>query len=693
MLRSIVFGTAISCFLSGNLLFANSRFDVVYHLGNHHVLYEGRTFLPLLNSKESSIFADIRAVHQPHVSTEFNLGIAGRTYIPVQDIVFGGYYFYDRRTEVNVFTQNTLGMELLGSIFEARLNFYMPFDSKYNSVNIRKTSDMRATLNKSKIAAAEGYDFEFGFKFPVCDKALWFYWGGNEFTGEGITQKAKKVRAEFDFMNTLPNQINVNIGLEHIYSGSDETRNSTAVTFRLGIPFRKTKEIANQDYRITKPIVRDIDIVTITKNEEDNEYADISVIGNEDTQYSHVAYVKTEEELRKALEQQIQSGEKQIIVLTDNIYAIRPITIGANRKVVSNTDLKFSGSNGHSMKVDNHGDYKLFYAGEGDIWQGVVNAEPSQPTTVVHNGAQYDKVLFADNEDELISQAQQDNSLVILTNGFTTSRSLTIGAGTKILGAGTIQVKNNGNFEKKVIDNDITIVDGSGNPYRNYIASNTENNKFVGVTFDSYTTGEKALRKTEMLETTKASQSDLTTLRDKVNHAETGLDSKASQSALTTLRDKVNHADDGLDSKASQSALTTLRDKVNHADDGLDSKASQSALTTLRDKVHHADNGLDSKASQSALTTLRDKINHAETGLDSKASQSALTTLRDKVNHADDGLDSKASQSALTTLRDKVNRVETGLDSKVDQNDLGSLQNSLNELRMKVTTLAGEGRG
>jgi len=238
-----------------------------------------------------------------------------------------------------------------------------------------------------------------------------------------------------------------------------------------------------------------------------------------------------------------------------------------------------------------------------------------------------------------------------------------------------------------------------------------------------------------------ATDEELKAVTDKINHAETGLDTKASQDDLDELATVVEGLVEGensvdskieaafeaanLDQYATDTELKAVTDKINAADTGLDSKASQDDLDALETIVGDENEGLvkdvadlqgavATKAESSVVegiggrvTNLETAVNHAETGLATKASQDDLDELATVVGDENEGLvkdvadlqgavATKAESSVVegiggrvTTLENAVNHAETGLATKASQDDVDDHETRIAELEGTITGLSG----
>lgn len=226
--KSAVLGLVVVSSFSTSV-YGVARVDLMYRLGDEKISYEGRVLLPIFKKENFLLFNDIRIINTNNVSYQLDLGIAARGYLEGTNSVLGVYYSYNHQHTGLAFKQDTFGVELLGSFFEARMNVYKPLTSNY-LVLINDHIGMKTN-------AVEGKDFEFGVKFPMHteNNSLWLYWGGYNFSNNGFVDEGKNVRAKVGI--SINNGLSVVFGAEAKYS-SQATVNQS-FTVKLGMPLRK----------------------------------------------------------------------------------------------------------------------------------------------------------------------------------------------------------------------------------------------------------------------------------------------------------------------------------------------------------------------------------------------------------------------------------------------------------------------
>ena len=488
MLRSIVLGIATGlCCL--DMAFANPRVDLVYRPSSKNILYESRAFLPISSTKNSILFADIRGVSDFDTSTEFNLGIGNREYLQDSDAVIGAYYFYDRRQQTERYEQSTIGGEILSKNFEVRANFYFPFKGEYANLSVNQ-SGSQVQLNGVIKKSMGGKDAEVGFKLPISNKELWVYAGLYKFSAnsEGVeaTQsiQGKKIRAEFDFANSSPYGVTANISAEYDYNDNKDDRSSTFI-FRLGLPFGLKEQKYRQDYRMIKPIVRDVDVRIDTAII--NEEAKVKVGSIE---FNEIKQVSTESELYAAVNR-VDNNQKRLIVVNGNIFAARPLQILSNDMIIAgNEDIEFIGvTSGIARKAafnQNIRTPKLSYFGNS-IDSSKLSKLQSEKTKILYNNVEYDSIEFIKTEAELVAAAEKPNSILVLDNDISVGQAVPVKGNTIIIGKGQVVSKDsNGDTHITSFDNIRKITDISNNnwDYWSYHAGQQKDFIIDGIEFN-----------------------------------------------------------------------------------------------------------------------------------------------------------------------------------------------------------------
>lgn len=140
-------------------------------------------------------FLNTRTTIADNSQTMGSYGLGVRYLVPGQEIILGANVFYDSIESQfsNHFDQLGVGFEVLTRWFDARINWYLPDNSTYetgrssstdrsertsgafidgNEIKQRTTSDTRRTDYKRYETALEGFNLEGGFLVPGLDKYL-----------------------------------------------------------------------------------------------------------------------------------------------------------------------------------------------------------------------------------------------------------------------------------------------------------------------------------------------------------------------------------------------------------------------------------------------------------------------------------------------------------------------------------------
>jgi len=242
--------------------------DITTKIGNQRLIGSINFMMPISQSRDSLLFADLRTVADSIDNSEGNFGIGYRriTKLLGKDTILGGYGFIDRRRSQfdHYFTQYTLGLEALTKKQNLRFNYYKPVTDDKVLANGTDSAaltpqgfvlvDNAVTLEKS----LEGLDVEYGHKIPHLGEtwlnAAYYHFG----FGDNINLDGIRFRAYTD--------VNEYLRLSSEASFDNIRKNNYFLEAKIRIPLNKTtKVLNNQDgiyRRMLEPIVRDIDIVT-----------------------------------------------------------------------------------------------------------------------------------------------------------------------------------------------------------------------------------------------------------------------------------------------------------------------------------------------------------------------------------------------------------------------------------------------
>lgn len=261
-------------------------------------LGEVNLFVPLLQNSDTLVFTDLRGKFDNNDSVEGNFGLGIRHMLP-SGWNLGAYGYYDIRRSPygNNFHQVTLGAEALSEVFDLRANAYLPVGETERRMDLGATTTVgpwstEAVLTGTSLAIRHqavqttttsyqvekvlaGADAEIGIRLPVFEPDSGFdmraFVGGYYFGGSDVEAiSGPRARLEFtaaDFAD-LPG-VKVTAGL--IFQHDDACGEQWISQARLRIPLQAASSAERQplsymERRMTDTVVRDVDIVTNTRN-------------------------------------------------------------------------------------------------------------------------------------------------------------------------------------------------------------------------------------------------------------------------------------------------------------------------------------------------------------------------------------------------------------------------------------------
>ena len=254
--------------------------DLEGKIGNERDLGEIDFFMPLLQDDDTLFFSDIRIRKDNNSSSEGNFGVGMRRMLDNGWNV-GAYGYFDRRktSNDNYFNQVTLGAELLGEDWDARVNAYQPIGDKNKTVDALNSATLSGssfTVTQGSEVAMKGFDAEVGYRLPVFDADsgtnLRAYAGGYHFSAdtsgvEDVQGPRLRLDLTFDELPFAWEGSRFSIGAE--WQNDDPRGSQGFVSARLRIPFSAftgkssaSKTLNRQERRMMDPIVRDVDVVT-----------------------------------------------------------------------------------------------------------------------------------------------------------------------------------------------------------------------------------------------------------------------------------------------------------------------------------------------------------------------------------------------------------------------------------------------
>lgn len=253
-------------------------------------LSELELFIPLAQSSNTLLFADVRGMMDTKGSKEGNFGL-GLRHIVNDKVIIGGYGFYDRRRSSNSFTYNqfTLGAEIMTEKFDLRFNYY---DATNDFRELNRISNTIATGESVALSgdpylsgnavwsggllehttttdifgekALDGWDIEAGVE---VFKGLRGFGGYYKFTAPNSEDvMGPKARIEWNIGDSFNKDTKWKISLNAEIT-DDKVRGTNAWGgIRLRIPFggKHAKSSSNSRLmnRMTETIRRDVDVVT-----------------------------------------------------------------------------------------------------------------------------------------------------------------------------------------------------------------------------------------------------------------------------------------------------------------------------------------------------------------------------------------------------------------------------------------------
>lgn len=138
----------------------------IFKGGTDRVLVQGQRVLPLIQSPNKLVFADLRSALDDQHTLEANFGLAQRV-ITDPYTILGSYVFYDIRQTAhqNDFHQITIGKEYLTVPFEARVNGYIPLNGAQSAPGATTftTTGGSILMNAGLESAYWGVDGEYGW--------------------------------------------------------------------------------------------------------------------------------------------------------------------------------------------------------------------------------------------------------------------------------------------------------------------------------------------------------------------------------------------------------------------------------------------------------------------------------------------------------------------------------------------------
>ena len=258
--------------------------------GTERSLGQPDLFLPLLQDTNDMTFFNLRGQLQFDNTdvSEYNIGLGHRHLF--QEWILGGYGYYDNRnTQFNTsYRQFTGGLEALSVDWAVRVNGYLP-ENKTETITSGANVSVQQAGNQLNVQidglvqekALPGLDGEVGYLLPIPWEAYTavfdetrVYAGGYHFLGqdgfESVTGPRGRVEWRAYDLPVLGPGSRFMMGVEAQW---DDPRGSQAFGLAsLRIPFdvladkSKRKALKGLDRRMLQPVIRDVDVVTSTRD-------------------------------------------------------------------------------------------------------------------------------------------------------------------------------------------------------------------------------------------------------------------------------------------------------------------------------------------------------------------------------------------------------------------------------------------
>jgi parallel beta-helix repeat protein len=351
--------------------------------GKGRSLGEMNLFVPLLQNSDTLVFTDLRGKFDNNDSVEGNFGLGIRHMLP-SGWNLGAYGYYDIRRSPygNNFHQLTLGAEALSEVFDLRANAYLPVGETERRMDLGATATVgpwssQAVLTGTSLAiqhqavqtittsymvekALAGADAEIGIRLPVFEPDSGFdmhaFVGGYYFGGSDVEAIAgPRARLEFtaaDFVDLPGVKLTAGLTFQH-----DDVRGEQWITqARLRIPLQAASSAGREplsymERRMTDTVVRDVDIVSTTRNGTRSKYDTLT--SSEDAvnawngkTITSVVRIDGTTQDQAALQAALDSvGAQGIVLLNGNLAAAGAISLNDKQLLVGGgTVLKLKGA-------------------------------------------------------------------------------------------------------------------------------------------------------------------------------------------------------------------------------------------------------------------------------------------------------------------------------------------------------------
>ena len=244
--------------------------------GNERTIGMTEAWIPLMQDEMASsvLYGDIRLMDDSQDNNEGNIGVGYRKMVtgtPMGDGIAGANVWFDRRhTDLGTnFNQVTVGAEWFSDSWDAKVNAYVPLNSKkrYSGASTSTgggftgTQIVANTVNSLITEEAlAGADVEFGWRLPLMDAytdSTRIYGGGYHFTGDDADDVT-------GYRARIASDITEDMQLGARFQHDDERGSQGFLEATIRFPFGNKQSYKTQGLkaRLDESPERDIDIVS-----------------------------------------------------------------------------------------------------------------------------------------------------------------------------------------------------------------------------------------------------------------------------------------------------------------------------------------------------------------------------------------------------------------------------------------------
>ena len=268
-------------------------------------------FIPVYNSKDSILYGAsdfLLFVNSKIIMTDFstdeqNLGIGFRylaaNFLFEEGVIFGSNLFFDTAYSKNGIRHNQVGfgIEFLSQCLDLRGNYYQPVSDEKIVDDIYAFGQKSLLRQLKEEEPLPGFDAEIGIPLPVISSFIetWVYGGGYWYNSK-IENNIKGVKGRVEVNPSPVVTFTAEIRNDDTFGRYTFIGGYVSLPFDIGnlfqrknpfegwqraVRFRKGKRSLTQ--RMTEPVIRDINIITVDRNRSEKAHDMIFVDNSNDT--------------------------------------------------------------------------------------------------------------------------------------------------------------------------------------------------------------------------------------------------------------------------------------------------------------------------------------------------------------------------------------------------------------------------